>query len=89
DRGAVEDFLALSSTCPHLGCRVHWEVQNRRFFCPCHNGSFDAAGRATGGPPAEAGQSLPRYALRLEGGLLFIELPVETPSGGSRGRGGS
>ena len=31
------DFLALSSTCPHLGCSVHWEGHNNRFFCPCHN----------------------------------------------------
>src|SRR5262249_32255776 len=44
---AEADFLALSSVCPHLGCRVHWESQNNRFFCPCHNGTFDAAGKAT------------------------------------------
>src|SRR5262245_15477667 len=37
----AEDFIALSSTCPHLGCQVHWEPQNQRFFCPCHNGVFD------------------------------------------------
>jgi nitrite reductase/ring-hydroxylating ferredoxin subunit len=74
--GGVEDFIALSSTCPHLGCQVHWEASNDRFFCPCHNGTFDAAGRGTGGPPGDAGQSLPRYALRVEDGLLFIEVPT-------------
>jgi Rieske Fe-S protein len=74
--GGAEDFLALSSTCPHLGCQVHWQAEKDRFFCPCHNGTFDRMGTATGGPPAAAGQSLPRYPLKLEGGLLFILVPT-------------
>ena len=74
--GSVEDFIALSSTCPHLGCQVHWEAHAERFFCPCHNGIFDAQGKGTGGPPGDAGQSLPRYPLKIENGLLFIEVPV-------------
>ncbi len=77
ERGMADDFLALSSTCPHLGCKVHWEPQNNRFFCPCHNGVFDPSGKATAGPPAEAGQALPQYALKVENGLLFMEVPVE------------
>lgn len=75
--GTVDDFVALSSTCPHLGCRVHWESQNTRFFCPCHNGVFDAAGNPVSGPPAEAGQALPRFSMKIEAGILFIEVPVE------------
>ncbi len=74
--GDADDFIALSSTCPHLGCQVHWEPQNDRYFCPCHSGAFDPSGVATEGPPAEAGQSLPRYPLRIDGGLLFIEVPA-------------
>jgi nitrite reductase/ring-hydroxylating ferredoxin subunit len=74
----AEDFIALSSTCPHLGCQVHWEPQNSRYFCPCHNGTFDPSGRGTGGPPGDAGQSLPRYALAVEQGILFIEVPEES-----------
>jgi Rieske Fe-S protein len=81
DAGTVEDFVALSSTCPHLGCQVHWEAQANRFFCPCHNGAFDPTGKAIAGPPAEAGQSLPRYPLRIEQGLLYIEVPFERPDG--------
>lgn len=80
---ATESFVALSSTCPHLGCQVHWEGANDRFFCPCHNGTFDATGRATGGPPGEAGQVLPRYALKVEDGLLYIEVPTEKLSTGA------
>ncbi len=73
--GTAEDFIALSSTCPHLGCQVRWEGQNDRFFCPCHNGVFDPSGKGIGGPPGDAGQSLPRYALRVEDGLLHIAVP--------------
>jgi Rieske Fe-S protein len=74
---AAADFLALSSVCPHLGCRVHWEPQNDRFFCPCHLGAFDPEGRPTAGPPLSANQSLPEYPLRVENGLLYINMPVK------------
>jgi cytochrome b6-f complex iron-sulfur subunit len=77
DSGA-EQFQALSSVCPHLGCRVHWEPHNNRFFCPCHNGEFDAEGRPTGGPPKTANQHLARYPLKVEEGLLFLRLPTQT-----------
>ena len=77
ESGTVDDFVALSSTCPHLGCQVHWQLAEARFFCPCHNGAFDAQGKPTAGPPAEANQELPRYPLKLEGGLLYIEAPTE------------
>jgi Rieske Fe-S protein len=84
DTGSADDFVALSSTCPHLGCQVHWEAAQERFFCPCHNGAFDPTGRPIAGPPAEAGQSLPRYPLRVENGLLYIEVPLEGPNGPQR-----
>jgi cytochrome b6-f complex iron-sulfur subunit len=83
--GTAEDFLALGSTCPHLGCQVHWEAQNNRFFCPCHNGVFEPSGRAIGGPPGEAGQSLPRYPLKVEKGLLYIEVPADAVAEGEGG----
>jgi cytochrome b6-f complex iron-sulfur subunit len=75
---AAEDFLALSSVCPHLGCRVHWESQNDRFFCPCHNGAFDREGKPVSGPPKSADQSLVRFPLKVENGLLFLEVPMES-----------
>jgi nitrite reductase/ring-hydroxylating ferredoxin subunit len=74
--GDADDFIALSSTCPHLGCQVRWESQNNRFYCPCHNGVFDPSGVATAGPPAEAGQSLSRYPLTVTNGLLNISVPT-------------
>jgi nitrite reductase/ring-hydroxylating ferredoxin subunit len=84
-RGDAGDFIALSSTCPHLGCQVHWEAHNDRFFCPCHNGEFDASGVGVAGPPGDAGLKLPRYALKIEEGLLYIEVPVDTLSATNAG----
>jgi nitrite reductase/ring-hydroxylating ferredoxin subunit len=75
--GTAADFIALSSTCPHLGCQVRWEAQNNRYFCPCHNGTFDPTGKGTGGPPGDAGLSLPRYALTVQDGSLYINVPAE------------
>ncbi|MCA9140766.1 MAG: Rieske (2Fe-2S) protein [Planctomycetales bacterium] len=73
----AESFVALSSVCPHLGCAVHWESQNNRFFCPCHNGAFDPSGTATEGPPASANQSLERFPLKVQDGLLYIAISSE------------
>ena len=73
---SADAFVALSSVCPHLGCAVHWEPQNDRFFCPCHNGAFDAAGKATEGPPFKAKQELTKFPLKVENGLLYVEVPT-------------
>jgi hypothetical protein len=56
---------------------VHWEPQNDRYFCPCHNGVFQPDGVAIGGPPAEAGQSLSAYPLEVRDRLLYIRVPTE------------
>ena len=80
DGDAPEAFAALSSTCPHLGCQVHWEAHNNRFFCPCHNGAFDPSGKATAGPPAQANQSLLRYTIKVENGLLYVLIPAQSLS---------
>lgn len=77
EEGVTEDFIALSSVCPHLGCQVHWQGAENRFFCPCHNGAFSATGDPLSGPPKDAGQTLPRYPLKIEGSLLFIQVPTE------------
>ncbi len=83
--GADSDFIALSSVCPHLGCQVHWEGQNNRYFCPCHNGVFDPDGVGVSGPPGDAGQVLPRYALKIEQGLLYIEVGLKASIADAKG----
>ena len=75
---SADDFVALSSVCPHLGCHVHWEPQRDRFFCPCHQGVFNPQGKAIAGPPGKAGQSLARFPLKVENGLLYIDVKFDS-----------
>lgn len=67
---------AFNSTCPHLGCRVHWQADKQTFFCPCHNGVFNADGVAIEGPPAAAGQSLAQVPLEIDtkSGVVYLEV---------------
>ena len=69
-------FRAFSSVCPHLGCKVHWEADNERFFCPCHNGVFDADGEPVSGPPADAGQRLAEVPVTVDedSGVVYLEV---------------
>ena len=78
EAGTAADFIALSNVCPHLGCKVYWEGATDSFFCPCHNGRFDAEGIPLEGPPKQAGQELIRFPLKIEKGLLYIGLSSES-----------
>ncbi len=46
-----KEYRAFYRRCPHLGCTASWEPENKRFFCPCHNGVFDIEGKNIAGPP--------------------------------------
>lgn len=64
-------FVAFSNSCPHLGCKVHWEARQERFLCPCHQGVFDANGTAISGPPAQSGKNLSPYQIEVEGDSVY------------------
>jgi len=71
-----DNLRAFDSTCPHLGCQVHWEEPEQRFFCPCHNGVVTPAGVAVSGPPADAGQSLFEVPVHVDrqSGIVYLEV---------------
>lgn len=64
-------FLAFSNSCPHLGCKVHWEPLEEHFLCPCHQGVFNSRGVAIAGPPSQSGGSLRRYPIEVSGNSIY------------------
>src|SRR5262249_19734349 len=63
------DVIALDGRCTHMGCPVAPDPSTGGFRCPCHGGTFDAAGAVTGGPPPRA---LTRLAVADAHGQLRI-----------------
>jgi len=49
-----EALKAYSSVCPHLGCAVDYESEEKRFACPCHHSAFSMDGKVSGGPAPRA-----------------------------------
>lgn len=36
--------------CPHMGCRLEWNPDEKSYDCPCHGSRFDGEGRLMDGP---------------------------------------
>jgi menaquinol-cytochrome c reductase iron-sulfur subunit len=64
------EYVAMSNTCTHLGCRVRWITDQDQFFCPCHNATFDKDGQVVAGPPP---RPLDRYEVKVEDDQLYIK----------------
>jgi len=67
-------FNAFSNSCPHLGCKVHWEPREEHFLCPCHQGVFTAEGIAVSGPPAQSGSNLKHYPIEVSDNSIYVVL---------------
>jgi len=65
------EFFAFSNRCPHLGCKVKWEADKSRFFCPCHGGIFNDNGVAIAGPPFKAKQTLKKCELHVVDNAIY------------------
>jgi Rieske Fe-S protein len=68
---AENEFIALSSICTHLGCRVRKARDG--FDCPCHGSRYDLHGKVINGPAAKP---LTHFPVRREGEELVIDLKI-------------
>ena len=39
-RTGVKDVQAINVVCPHAGCFVNYQPDQKQYLCPCHNSSF-------------------------------------------------
>jgi len=49
-RAPSGEIHAVSPTCTHLGCTVHWNPAETSWDCPCHGSRFDIDGSVLAGP---------------------------------------
>lgn len=64
-----DQVLAFDPACTHLGCRVHFQGDKKRYLCPCHGGVFDDQGHVVSGPPPKP---LDQHPVRVEGGQIQV-----------------
>ena len=44
------EVFCVSVRCPHLGCQLEWNPDEKSWDCPCHGSRFDYRGRLLDGP---------------------------------------
>lgn len=67
------EVVAIDPSCTHLGCRVRYQDDKQRFFCPCHGGVFDQEGNVVSGPPPKP---LERHSVKVEAGKIWVSRMV-------------
>jgi Rieske Fe-S protein len=55
----AEQRRVVSAVCPHEGCEVDWNGDERKFLCPCHDSAFGADGARLSGPAQRSLDALP------------------------------
>ncbi len=48
------DVFLIDPCCPHMGCQLEWNPEEKSWDCPCHGSRFDVRGGLLTGP-AQAG----------------------------------
>lgn len=68
-------LVAYSDVCTHLSCAVLYQPDSQQFYCPCHDGRFDAfTGNVIAGPPT---RPLPIIQLAERNGIIYAVQEIE------------
>ncbi len=51
-------IFAVSARCPHLGCRLEWNPDEKSWDCPCHGSRYDYRGRLIDNPAVKGDISI-------------------------------
>ena len=62
---------AFALSCPHENTALRWRPRDNRFQCPLHESKYQPDGTFMSG---RATRNMDRYALRREGGQVFVNL---------------
>lgn len=82
-RDAEGQLHCMSAVCPHLGCIVRWNANERTWDCPCHGSRFDAHGDVVNGPANRGLERMPEADARAcvgAGSGAGSTLRSDTPS---------
>lgn len=52
-RNELGEYSYFSARCPHLGCLLEWNQEEKSWDCPCHGSRFTADGQLINGPAKE------------------------------------
>jgi Rieske Fe-S protein len=74
-------YFALNLSCPHLGCRPEWNLQEDRFLCPCHGSAFAYDGALLKGP---ATKGLTAIALQQDSRGWYVANPSRVVKANTR-----
>jgi len=71
------ELRAFSAKCTHLDCTVQYVPEKKKFFCACHDGYFNDAGKNIAGPPPTP---LPRFDMVEDGDNIVVSYAEDKPA---------
>jgi len=67
-----DSWTAFEAVCSHLGCTPAYQPDQKRIFCGCHSGVYDAnSGGNIAGPPPKP---LKKYKVAIADGKVVVSL---------------
>ncbi|HKV57420.1 MAG TPA: Rieske (2Fe-2S) protein [Ktedonobacteraceae bacterium] len=81
DSGDPSDgkVVAVSAACTHMGCIVQWQAADKKFHCPCHDGTFTEYGKTDKNSRMNYLKPLPRLQVNIDpDGTIKVLVPKIT-----------